>query len=91
MLTSVITTCRGTNEFLETIGLHQGLALSPYPFTLIMDWFTTQIQEELPWCILFANDILLVDESRDDMNMKFERWWEALEFKCFTISRKKTE
>ena len=56
-----------------------------------MDWLTTQIQEELPWCILFANDILLVDESRDDMNMNFERWQEALESKGFKIYSKKTE
>ena len=66
-----------------TIGLHQGSALSPSLFALIMD--------ELPWCMLFADDIMLVDESRDDVNTKLERWQEALESKGFNISRAQTE
>ena len=41
--------------------------------------------------MLFADDIVLVDESRYSVNTKFEQWWEALEFKYFTISRRKTE
>lgn len=34
---------------------------------------------------------VLVDESRDGMNAKPERWWETLESKGFTISCTKTE
>ena len=45
---SVRTACRETSEFLVTIGLHQGLAISPYLFALIMDELTAHIQEEVP-------------------------------------------
>ena len=55
-----------------TIGLHQGSSLSPFFFALIMDELTTYIQEEVPWC-LFADDIVLVDGSRDCMNAKLKR------------------
>ena len=41
--------------------------------------------------MLFADDIVLVDESRDDMNAKLERWREALESKGFKISHTKLE
>ena len=53
-----------TDYFLIRIGLHQGLALSPYLFALAMDEVTRDIQGDIPWCMLFADDVVLVDESR---------------------------
>ena len=47
-----------------------------------MDELTAHIQEEVPWCMLFVDDIVLVNESRDCVNAKFERWQEALESKA---------
>ena len=41
--------------------------------------------------MLFADAIVLVDESRDGVNTKLERWREVLESKGFKISRTKTE
>ena len=72
-ITCVRTTCRETGEFTVTIGMHQGSAPSPYLFALIMDELTIHIQQEIPWCILFEDDIVLVDESRDGVNAKLER------------------
>lgn len=36
--------------------------------------------------MLFGDDIVLVDESRDDMNEKLKRLWEALE-SCSTKAK----
>ena len=41
--------------------------------------------------MLFADDVVLVDESRNGVNAKLERWWEPLESKGYKISRTKTE
>ena len=41
--------------------------------------------------MLFAYDIVLVDESRDVVNAKLKIWREALESKSFKISYTKTE
>ena len=76
-------------EFRMTIGLHQGSAQSPYLFALIMNELTAHIQKEIPWCMLFADDIVLVNESRDGVNAKHERWWKALGSKDFKISRQR--
>ena len=37
-----------------------------------MNELTTHVQENMPWCMLFANDIVLVDESRDGMSAKLK-------------------
>lgn len=55
-----------TNEFSVVVGLPQGSFLSPYLFILIMYALTTDIQEEAPWCMLFANEIVLVGEERPE-------------------------
>ncbi|KAG5627861.1 hypothetical protein H5410_013079 [Solanum commersonii] len=31
----------------------------------VMDVLTRQIQNEVPWCMLFVDDIILIDETRD--------------------------
>ena len=49
-----------TSNFSITNGLHLGSALSPLLFTIVMDELTRAIQDEIPWCMLFADDIVLV-------------------------------
>ena len=80
-----------TPHFSINIGLHQGSTLSPYLFALVMDEVTRDIQGDIPWCILFADDVVLVDESREGVNRKLELWRRTLESKGFRLSRTKTE
>ena len=80
-----------TDYFPIKIGLHQGSALSPYLFALVMDEVTRNIQGDIPWCMLFADDVVLVDESQTRVNRKLELWWQTLESKGFRLSRTKTE
>ncbi|KAG5631776.1 hypothetical protein H5410_003493 [Solanum commersonii] len=56
-----------------------------------MDELTWSIQEEVPWCMLFADDIVLIDETRDRVDVRLEVWRQALESKGFRLSRTKTE
>jgi hypothetical protein len=44
VVTSVRTSDGATNDFLINIGLHQGSALSPYLFALVMDEVTRHIR-----------------------------------------------
>ena len=52
--TSVHTIGRMSSEFPISVGLHQGSALSPYIFALVMDELTRHLQDHVPWCILFV-------------------------------------
>ena len=85
-----VRTCGGdTTDFPINIGLHQGSTLSSYLFALVMDEVTRDIQDDIPWCMLFVDDV--VDESRAGVNMKLELWRRTLESKGFRLSRTKTE
>nr|XP_016473004.1 PREDICTED: uncharacterized protein LOC107794959 [Nicotiana tabacum] len=80
-----------SEPFSVVIGLHQGSALSPLLFALALDALTYHIQGEVSWCILFADDIVLIDEIPDNINRRLEVWRQALESKDFKLSRTKTE
>nr|GEV95021.1 hypothetical protein [Tanacetum cinerariifolium] len=76
----------GNNEFFPAeVGLHQGSAISPYLFALILDELSRGIQGNIPWSMVFANDIVLVAESADALNMRLESWRKALEDKGLTV------
>ncbi|XP_060210213.1 uncharacterized protein LOC132637083 [Lycium barbarum] len=56
-----------------------------------MDALTSHIQGEVPWCMLFSDDIVLIDESWSSVNARLEVWRQTLESKGFKLSRTKTE
>ncbi|XP_071708532.1 secreted RxLR effector protein 78-like [Rutidosis leptorrhynchoides] len=82
--TRVRTTVGNTEFFPVEVGLHQGSALSPYLFTLILDELTQRIQDDIPWCLIFADDIVLVSDSQDELNRRLEQWRIALEANEFS-------
>jgi hypothetical protein len=65
------------------------LALSPYLFALVMDEVIRDIQDGIPWYILFADDVVLMDESMMEVDQKLELWRRILKAKDFRLSRSK--
>lgn len=80
-----------TDKFLVRVGLHQGSSLSPYLFNLIMDVLAQGVRDQSPWCMLFADDIVLCSTRREEVERKLEEWRGAMEDRGLKISRKKTE
>lgn len=66
--TSVRTHWGETYDFPITVGLHQGSTLNPYLFTLILDILTEHTQELAPRCMLFIDDIILLEELNEGLN-----------------------
>ena len=89
--TQVRTAVGMTDKFPVTVGLHQGSALSPYLFNLVMDVMVRDVLEEAPWTMLFADDIVLVAETREELEQKLNRWRDVLESRGLKISREKTK
>ena len=58
-----------TASFKVKVGLHQGSALSPFLFAVIMDRLTDEIRREPPWTTLFADDIVICEETREEIKI----------------------
>ena len=53
-----------------------------------MDRLTDEVRREPPWTKLFADDIAICEETREEVERRLESWRYALEMK---VSRSKTE
>ncbi|KAK3541961.1 hypothetical protein QTP86_008147 [Hemibagrus guttatus] len=80
-----------TEKFKVEVGLHQGSALSPFLFAIVMDQLSEEVRQESPWTMMFADDIMICSESREQVEENLERWRFALERRGMKVSRSKTE
>ncbi|KAK3517461.1 hypothetical protein QTP70_012394 [Hemibagrus guttatus] len=75
-----------TEEFNVEVGLHQGSALSPFLFAIVMDQLSEEVRQESPWTMMFADDIVICSESREQVEENLERWRFALERRGMKLS-----
>ncbi|MCJ8739627.1 hypothetical protein PDJAM_G00049210 [Pangasius djambal] len=77
-----------TEEFKVEVGLHQGSALSPFMFAMVMDQLSEEVRQESPYTMMFADDIVICSESREQVEENLERWRFALERRGMKVSHK---
>ncbi|KAK3559454.1 hypothetical protein QTP86_013637, partial [Hemibagrus guttatus] len=75
-----------TEEFKVEVGLHQGSALSPFLFAIVMDQLSEEVRQESPWTMMFADGIVICGESREQVEENLERWRFALERRGMKVS-----
>ena len=56
-----------------------------------MDRLTDEVRREPPWTMLFANDIVICEETKEQVEQRLESWRYALERRGMKVSRSKTE
>ena len=90
---TVVRCAVGTTEnFKVKVGLHQGSALSSFLFAVIMDRLTDKVRRKSPWTMMFADDIVIYKETREEVERRLKSWKYALERRGMkAISRSKTE
>jgi hypothetical protein len=64
--------CRVTEDFNVGVRVNQGLVLSLYLFSVVMDEVTKDIQGEILWCMMFADDIVLIIENLEEVNIRMD-------------------
>ena len=83
---------RGTSEHFEVgIGLHQGSALSPFLFIMLVDKISQDVRNELPWEILYADDLAIIYVTSTDTQNRPESWQKVLTDNGLNINVAKTE
>ena len=70
--TNVRTVAGESSKFNVEVGLHQGSALSPYLFLILMDVLTEMVRKEAPESMLFPDDIVLCGDKDVDMTEYLE-------------------
>ena len=66
---------RGISEHFEVgIGLHQGSALSQFIFVMLVDTIYQDVRTGLPWKLLYADDIAIIDSTRTYTQNRLESW-----------------
>ena len=89
---TVVRCAVGTTEsFKVKVGLHQGSALSPFLFAVIMDKLTDEVRRKPAWTMLFADDIVIFEETREELEQRIECWRFAFERIGMKVSRSKAE
>ena len=89
---TVVMCAVGTTEsFKVKVGLHQESALSPFLFAVIMDRIMDEVWRKPLWTMLFADDIVICEETRKEVERRLESWKYALERRGMKVSKSKTE
>ena len=80
-----------SEELVLEVGVHQGSPISPLWFAIGIDVVTNEIKEGMSQEILYADDIVLIAETKVKLPKKNYTWKSALESKGVKVNLVKTK
>ena len=79
-----------SEEFDVGVGVHQGSVLSPLLFTIILDVLSEEGRKGTLYELLYADDLVLVSKTMEELEAQFNRWKSAFEGKRLKVNLGKT-
>jgi len=65
--TTVRTVYGNSKSFAVKVGMHQGSALSPLLFVIVMEAISREFRVALPWELLYADDLAVIAETEQEL------------------------
>ena len=89
---TVVRTVYGNSKGFEVkVGMHQGSALSPLLFMIVMEAISTEFRVTLPWKLLYADDLAVITETEEELIKKLNEWKDNTESKGMRVNTNKTK
>ena len=89
--TTVRTPYGKTSPFRVNVGVHQGSALSPFLFLVVLDTLSQGLRGDELWELLFADDLVIIADSLHQLQERYLAWEGCLEGGGARVNTDKTE
>ena len=80
-----------SKEFEVKVGVHEGPVLSPLLFPIAVDVITENARRAVVNKLMFADDLVLMSKTMEDLKERFWNWKDALESKGLNVNTRKTK
>jgi len=89
---TVVRTVYGNSRGFEVkVGMHQGSALSPLLFVIVMEAISREFRVALPWELLYADDLAVIAETEDELIKRLNVWKDNMESRGMRVNMNKTK
>jgi len=73
------------------VGMHQGSALSPLLFVVVMQAKSREFRVALPWELLYADDFAVIAETEEELIKRLNEWKDNVENRGMRVNMNKTK
>ena len=73
------------------VGVHQGSILSPLLFIIVLEALSREFRAGVPWEDLYADDLVIINDSLEECVRRLLLWKEAMEKKGLRVNAGKTK
>ena len=80
-----------SDDFSVKVGVHQGSVLSPLLFIIVLEALSREFRTGCPWELLYADDLVIIAESMEELEVKLEQWKKGMEAKGLRVNMAKTK
>jgi len=89
---TVVRSVYGNSKGFEVeVGMHQGSALSPLLFVIVMEAISREFRVALPWELLYAIDLAVIAETEEELIKRLSEWKDDVESKGMRVNMNKTK